>query len=228
LPDFGDLFSAAELRKIDSTFDEYRKKKNESNTNRLATASQLERYVKWDDLVDGLEKLTIPMERLLYGLYVLQPPLRADYGDVRVMKGDDVRQEMRETDNVYVHDTGEVIISQYKTSANKDPIVFIVNDELKEIIDATNVSSRKYLLYNIVKNTPDEPISANYLGHQLQNISTRIMKKRTGINDFRHAFIQKYNITNAQYSDVINNARLMGSSVDVQISEYIKSNYPEE
>ena len=223
--DFKNLFTATQLRHFDDLFDELRMKKLEKTTNREATEKQKERHIEWSELHENINELNNPIEKMIYGLYTLQPPLRSDYGEVRILHSEDVEDEMLDGENVYTYDTGEFIIQSFKTAGTHDPIVWVVNNKLKKLIDDTNPSEREYLIFNYNKMTKNEPVSSNYLGHKIQDIMEKIYGKRISINDLRHSFVKEYNITNTEYNEVLRNAELMGSSIKTQISNYMKRDF---
>jgi hypothetical protein len=222
IPDFKNLFTEMQIKHINELFDELRYKKFEQNTNREQTDKQRERTISWSKLHTAIDRLTNPIEKMIIGLYVLQAPLRSDYGDVRILHSKDV-DNIKELQNIYVYDTGEMIISQFKTSNSHDPIVWIVNDKIKRLIDDTNPSEREYLIFNYNKMTKNKPVSSNYLGHKIQEIMNRLFNQRISINDLRHSFVAEFNITNTEYTQVLRNAELMGSSVTTQIAHYMKA-----
>ena len=219
----GKDFTPKQVKQIRLEFDVLLLKKHEHATSRKASEKEKKNYVEWNELVAGLDKLD-GMAKLYYALYTLIPPLRADYGDVKIMKDKDVEVSMRTGDNIYIIDTNEMIISNFKTSNNKEPIVFYPNQKLEKIIqDSLKETPRDYLLYNYVKKTKDESISPNYLGHQLQIITNDLFGKSISINDLRHSFVESHNITNSGLQEINTNARLMGHSVRTAINMYMKN-----
>jgi len=225
IPDFKDLFTETQLEHFDELFDELRYKKLEQNTNREATDRQKDRHIEWSVLHTAIDKLSNPIERMIIGLYVLAPPLRSDYGNVRILHSKDVEDELADKENAYVYDTGEMVIQSFKTANTHEPIVWIVNDKIRKLIDATKPSEREYLIYNYNKMTKNEPVSSNYLGHKIQEIMDRLFGERISINDIRHSFVKEYNITNTEYTQVLRNAELMGSSIKTQINHYMKKDF---
>jgi hypothetical protein len=61
-------------------------------------------------------------DKLMYGLYVLQPPLRADYGDVKLILDSDETDYSDINENYFLIDQSKMIINQYKSNKvmNKD------------------------------------------------------------------------------------------------------------
>jgi hypothetical protein len=175
---------------------------------------QTDRFLDYEDLKKATEKMPSSLDKLILALYTYQPPLRSDYNSIKIINGKYDELNLSNTQNYYTLKDNTFHINEYKTSnkygtiKNKAPI------KLKNlIVKSLTYEPRDYLIYNQKKHTINEPITANYLGHEIQRITEKLFNKSISINDLRHSFINKYNVDNTDVKTVINNSKKMGHSI---------------
>lgn len=143
----------------------------------------------WDQIVKLRtqieDKYKYGIYHLLISLYTLIPPMRDDFGLVKIIINDNL---LNTNDNFYVTDTHTFHFNQYKTIKKYKKLVFKVPKALHDIIiESLKLNPRQYLITQNI-NKSDKP----YKNGKLTAIFPRIFKidKNThlNINDFRHAF----------------------------------------
>jgi len=128
--------------------------------------------------------------------------------------------------NIYNYQTNTFIINEYKTAkVNHEPIVFTAPKDLQKLIldSLIRTGERAYLLWS-ENGGKNKPISANVLGHLIQRISTKLFNLDISVNDIRHSFIDRYNITTTNDIELLyKNAKQMGHSYKTSVDLYRKN-----
>jgi hypothetical protein len=206
--------SDEEIKEIVKLYQSYGKLKKEKMYETTPSIKQTDKFLDYEDVKKATEKMPLSLDKLILALYTYQPPLRSDYNSIKIINGKYDELNLSNTQNYYTLKDNTFHINEYKTSnkygtiKNKAPI------KLKNlIVKSLTYEPRDYLIYNQKKHTINEPITANYLGHEIQRITEKLFNKSISINDLRHSFINKYNVDNTDVKTVINNSKKMGHSI---------------
>lgn len=149
---------------------------------------QDEKYLAWSELVDVQKKLADMVnknkmqwrEYLVVSLYTLINPVRADFGDMKV-----VRKFEPSTNQLVLGDARPYFVfSDYKTAKTYGDVRIEVPDELCEVINDW---------FEFLGQEPYYLLDQEYSGKTLSNYIRRVFEKHTGkavgINLLRHARI---------------------------------------
>jgi hypothetical protein len=173
-------------------------------------------YEKLIKIKDSLPKGS--KSRLLFSMYLLIPPVRANYGDVKIYDHDHKNKD----DNYIVLDNNpKIVLNKYKTSKTYDTIeISIPNDLLKEINDSLELNKREYL-FTLEDGKPFTKKNT------FSVYANRILKKETKNNDFcltifRHVYLSRKDIdlSNKTLGERKKISNVMGHSLDTQ-SRYV-------
>jgi hypothetical protein len=215
--------SEEEIKEIVLLYQSYGKLKKEKMYETTPNIKQADRFIDYEELKKATDKMASSLDKLILALYTYQPPLRSDYNSIKIINGKYDELNFSNSQNYYTLKDNIFHINEYKTCykygtiKNKAPI------KLKNlIVKSLTDQPRDYLIYNQKKQTINEPITANYLGHEIQRITEKLFNKSISINDIRHSFINKYNVDNTDVKTVINNAKKMGHSITIANMEYKK------
>jgi hypothetical protein len=203
-----------EIKEIVKLYQSYGKLKKEKMYQTTPSIKQTDRFLDYEELKKATDKMPSSLDKLILALYTYQPPLRSDYNSIKIINGKYDELNFSNSQNYYTLKDNTFHINEFKTSdkygtiKNKAPI------KLKNlIVKSLTDEPRDYLIYNQKKQTINEPITANYLGHEIQRITEKLFNKPISINDIRHSFINKYNVDNTDIKTVLNNAKNMGHSI---------------
>ena len=148
---------------------------------------QDEKYLSWNELLDVQKKLanmenknkTQWREYLVVSLYTLIEPIRADYGNMKVVR-------KVETGNQLVLGDARpyFILTNYKTAKTYGDVRIEIPDDLAEVINNW---------FEFLGQEPEYLLDQVYSGKTLSNYIRRVFEKYTGkpvgINLLRHAKI---------------------------------------
>jgi hypothetical protein len=192
-----------ELGKLDKPFpvpreyqdeiDRLAGKQKETVKNQELSEKQVANFVPYEDLLAVQQKLAAKADKsdaewkdyLIASLYTLQPPVRADYGEVRIVKK---RSKIR-TGNELVWGLKKgdyFVFREYKTKGTYGTVEVRVSPALRDVITAWFLHLGKTpstLLGRVV--TPNDLLG-------LINHAFRSTKKVIGINLLRHAYIKHH------------------------------------
>lgn len=226
-----------DLKKINDLFLLIKLKKEKNDLTTQANTKQQNRYISYAELADLTDKLEDTEDKLYYGLYTYQPPLRADYNAIYIIDNTLTKQAedieaLDNNKNYYSVKTNQFIINEYKTARTHGRIIFKPPTKLKNlIIKSLEDKPRAVLLYNHIRGV-NYPITPNYLSKRIAHISTIILKdnikiadenKAISINDLRHLFIEENNFeTTNDIEELLNNAYKMGHHISTATNIYKK------
>jgi len=148
---------------------------------------QMEEYLTWDEILAVREKLAAMTKNktqwrdyLVVCLYTMINPVRADFGDMRVLR------KMLGTKNQIVLEDGPpyFVFTEYKTKKTYGEVRVDIPDDLMAVIKEW---------FAFLGRTPEFLLDVEYSGSVLSNYVRACFKKHTGkstgINLLRHAFI---------------------------------------
>jgi hypothetical protein len=162
-------------------------------------------YLDWKDIVRVYEKQIGRAEAMkkdmggawqdfvIVALYVLQPPIRADYGRMRVfLEAGDVPADFR--DNYFVlYPDAKFVLWRYK-NAGRGGVATVaeehdVNGELLDVLtDWLSVNTTEWLLISR-KGSGWGAMSENALSSRVRAIFRKWTGRTASINTLRHAFV---------------------------------------
>jgi hypothetical protein len=166
---------------------------NEGEKNQTLTERQVPNYVPYEELLNVQKRLAAKENKsdadwrdyLIASLYTLTPPVRADYGNVRIMK----KRSDKHTGNALVWGLKKgdyFIFKEYKTSGTYGTVEVRVPPALHSVIEEWFAHLGKVpstLLGRVV--TPNDLLGD--IDHAF-----RSTKKKIGINLLRHAYIKHH------------------------------------
>jgi hypothetical protein len=226
-----------ELGKLDKPFffpeeyqkriDELYKRQNTTDAKQELKPNLMRNYVPYDKLLDEQKKFeAIPRKEdaewvsyVITSLYTLNPPLRNDFGDMVVS----TRRGAGRTGNELIWNSKPVIIMRdYKTNATYGDVEVPISDALQKVITDW---------FGHLGGLPTHILGAKYTDDQMLRLISKAFKgtgKSLGIDNLRHAYIQKHVVPIADNTikrDAI--ARRMLHSRDTQ-QNYISQNLTQE
>jgi len=180
-------------REYQDEIDRLAGKQKEAVKNQELSEKQVANFVPYEDLLAVQQKLEAKTEKsdndwkdyIVASLYTLQPPVRADYGDVKVVK----KRSTTRTGNelVWGQKGGDYFVfREYKTKGTYGVVEVRVSPALHDAIASWFLHLGKTpstLLGRVV--TPNDLLG-------LINHAFRSTKKVVGINLLRHAYIKHH------------------------------------
>jgi hypothetical protein len=171
--------------------DELYGRQNDQDLKQELKPKLLERFVSYDKLMEAQKKLADNKEKtekqwvdyVVSSLYTLNPPIRNDFGDMKVFK----RRDTRRKGNELIWNKSPVIIMrEYKTNGSHGAVELPVSKPLQKVI-AEWFSHLgvlpSYVLGTKYNDTASLKLIASAFG------TTR---KFVGIDNLRHAYIQHH------------------------------------
>jgi hypothetical protein len=165
---------------IQDRIDELYKNQNKRDVEQKPTPKQDENLVPWSDISKQARDFSgTSDETLIAALYTLNPPVRADYGEMTVHvettsgKGNELILKGRKTSVFLFRD--------YKTSATYGEVRIPVSPQLFDVLVADGVAERPTVLHKT--RTP------HALGILVNKVFSEITGKNVGIDILRHAYI---------------------------------------
>lgn len=210
---------------LQEKLDELYKQQNEHTKSQLMTTTQKQNFVEWSVIKKKAEEfierhkdtgvkskyggqsveIDYPTKVLIAGLYTLQPPVRADYGDMLVSH--DAHEEGHEGNElVYRGRTNSYFLfRKYKTSDTYGEVRIPVSPELYDLITHLGKEKGKYLFENrglrTELETRNEPLGSKLFAQEVQvtfgevlggDYGRHVGAKKFGINLLRHAYIMEH------------------------------------
>tara|TARA_R110000868_G_scaffold411613_1_gene705902 strand:+ start:84 stop:980 length:897 start_codon:yes stop_codon:yes gene_type:complete len=169
----------------------------EEQKNQELSEKQVSNFVPYTDLLAVQQRLGAKEDKsdadwkdyLIASLYTLTPPVRADYGDVRVVKKRAPDDSKTRTGNelVWGQKGGDYFVfREYKTKGKYGTVEVRVPPALRDVIDGwfTHLGKTPSTLLG-------RPVTPNDLLNYI-NRAFRSTKKDIGINLLRHAYIKHH------------------------------------
>lgn len=167
-------------------------------TEKLAEYKQYYDYLKmnktegilsWDQIVDYRTKIDpkfrYGLSHLLISLYTCIPPMRDDFGLVKIISDD---SQLNDMDNFYVINTNMLHFNHYKTVESYKSFKFKVPIVLRDvIIGSLKLNPRQYLITQNL-NKSEKPYNNGKLTALISSTFKLDHNTNLTINDFRHAF----------------------------------------
>jgi len=168
-------------------------RQNEKDKGQELSEKQTSNFVPYDELLAVQHRLAAKEDKtdrdwknlLVASLYTLNPPVRADYGSVRVF----MKRRQGRTGNELIwgqKDGAYFVMREYKTKGTYGSVEIRVSPELHAVIDAWFAHVGK-----IPKFLLGRAITSNDLLGEIQD-AFRSTKKVIGVNLLRHAYITNF------------------------------------
>lgn len=187
----------------------------------LTNNTKSDKFIEWSDIIEYRKELKEKaddiksyLDYLILSLYTYNPPLRADYGNIKITK----RNTKGKQNILIMGNNPRFIIKSYKTAKSNGDIIIPVEGDLLNIINEWNDK------YNI-----NPKCLLNMSDNQLVKTVQRILKKkfnRGSINVLRKSYLSNVFNNFSDYSnyDLQHITHIMGNSISVAIESYRKVN----
>jgi hypothetical protein len=163
-------------------------------------------------------------ERLLFGLYILIPPVRADYGNVLILNDKRDTKHLSKEQSFLIHTTKTSVmhVRQFKTNKTYGNIITDLPRELhKDISDSLKVEPRTHLF-------PLQTHRDSFRKWANRKLKIHVNNNNFTLTRFRNAYVihflcSKHKDAKAQSSDFFEHqamAAKMGNSVQTQMEKY--------
>ena len=162
--------------------------------------------IRWEEILECGERFTEPEEMLIFALYTLLPPQRADFGDVQF-----VASRARATDddgNYYARKEGAFIFRAYKSAGRYGEKVIRAPPQLRKMLAALPKEQR-----HVLQNYDGAPLSANTLSQKVKRAFARACNKHVTINTLRRAWAAKSMRGNPTEEEVAEAAAALDHSI---------------
>ena len=234
-----DMISETDQNEIEKLFLKYKNLKERKDDAEEPSKKHQENYIPYDDLVKKYKQVKDKLnwkDKLMYGLYVLQPPLRADYGDVKLILDSDDTDYSDINENYFLIDKMKMIINQYKSNKvmNKDgefihkPLIFDVDDDVYDLIyDSVKLGIEEFgeMRTYLIEDRFGKPMKPNTLSKNITRISMSLFGKPIGINEIRTIYCSRFQLQDEDCSieTIILDSAKMGHSISVHLKKYMKN-----
>jgi hypothetical protein len=234
-----DMISETDQNEIEKLFLKYKNLKERKDDAEEPSKKHQENYIPYDDLVKKYKQVKDKLnwkDKLMYGLYILQPPLRADYGDVKLILDSDETDYNDINENYFLIDKMKMIINQYKSNKvmNKDgefihkPLIFDVDDDVYDLIyDSVKLGIEEFgeMRTYLIEDRFGKPMKPNTLSKNITRISMSLFGKPIGIQEIRTIYCSRFQLQDEDCSieTILEDAGKMGHSISVHIKKYMKN-----
>jgi hypothetical protein len=233
-----DMISEVDRKEIDYLFLKYKNLKEKKDDSDEPSKKHQDNYIPYDDLVKKYNQVKDKLnwkDKLMYGLYVLQPPLRADYGDVRlILDSDDIDYSDIKV-NYFLIDKSRFIINQYKSNKVIDkngqfihkPLIFDVDEEVYDLIYESievRLNEEGEMREYLIEDRFGKPMQSNTLSKNITRISMLLFGKKIGIQEIRTIYCSRFQLQDEDCSieSIILDSTRMGHSISTHIKKYMK------
>tara|TARA_R110000787_G_scaffold286425_2_gene404819 strand:- start:6154 stop:7122 length:969 start_codon:yes stop_codon:yes gene_type:complete len=233
-----DMINETDQNEIEKLFLKYKNLKERKDDAAEPSKKHQENYIPYDDLVKKYKQVKDKLnwkDKLMYGLYVLQPPLRADYGDVKLILDSDDTDYSDINENYFLIDKSRFIINQYKSNKvmNKNgdfihkPLIFDVDEDVYDLIyDSIEVRLKEEgeMRTYLIEDKFQKPMKANTLSKNITRISMLLFGKNIGIQEIRTIYCSRFQLQDEDCAIeiIIADANKMGHSISTHIKKYMK------
>jgi hypothetical protein len=183
----------AEFKKIFQTIDKVVKERYDSNE---PTERQREAYMPWADVIakrDALGRTSgarTSIDYLIICLYTMIPPLRADFGNVRILKKEPVGKDALDGNYLVLRDRYmRLVLNEFKSKCksirqyNK-----VLPDDLDAVVrESLQAHPRKFLL--VSPRTQEPFVRDNTYVVYVHRVFERILGKKISISMLRHIYV---------------------------------------
>lgn len=233
-----DMINEADQKEIENLFLKYKNLKEKKDDADEPSKKHQENYIPYDDLVKKYKQVKDKLnwkDKLMYGLYVLQPPLRADYGDVKLILDSDETDYSDINENYFLIDKSRFIINQYKSNKvmNKDgefihkPLIFDVDTDVYDLIYESievRLKEEGEMRTYLIEDRFGKAMNSNTLSKNITRISMLLFGKKIGIQEIRTIYCSRFQLQDEDCSieTILLDSAKMGHSIKTHIKKYMK------
>jgi len=182
------------LNKYDIKFKALADEANKLAMKQLTTPSESQKSLSWSKIIslkskiepiDGETNWNIIQDWVIYSLYTMMPPLRADYSPMRLF---DKMPRVDISGNYLVlrKSSPVIILQEYKTFSKFGKVTIKIPSDLYDVLTVwRSLNSSEWLLLK----SNGEPLTSDGLSQRVINIFLKHSGKAVGINILRHAYI---------------------------------------
>ena len=190
------------------------------------TEKEQKSFIRWEDILKMYATISKNvsksnyntfMDFVIVSLYILHPPVRADYANMKFFIEDSF-VPVNESENYCVLQTNpRFVFNKYKTAKHNGTTVIHIEPELHEILlDWAEINTSNYLLSSYVQSKNEfKPFSENTLSKRITSIFTKYANVPATINTLRHSFVSFMSKNDQEYSLKQNNAAKMMHSISM-------------
>jgi len=152
--------------------------------------SKLKQYVSLKELKKIVPLVTDLQDKLLISLYVLQPPLRNDYADVRILTKNKQLSERSKGNYIVMRPKSWMFyLNEYKNVAQFGPQKYKYSNKFnpeiyKTMLESYDVKPRSYL----IEKQNGYPMSDGDISKRIPLITKKYINKDLTINDIRKIY----------------------------------------
>ena len=188
--------------------------------NNIASENEIAKYVPYDTCLSILKNMPdeFIQTKVLFGVYLLIPPVRNDYWNCRIISNDDQDQVITSNYNyIEIHKDGKMTfhINQYKTSKIYGPIITPCPDELSNIISKSLIQLPRTHLFIRGDGSPYKT-GCEFTAWANARISACTNNKTMSILTFRHVFLSRMEIKTKTPIELFELSKQMGHSLITQ------------
>jgi hypothetical protein len=164
------------------------------------TEKEKKSFMIWEDVLKVYEKISKNLDKINYNnflefvivsLYVLHPPTRADYANMKVFIEDSLIPPNYSENYCVLQTNPRFVFNQYKNAKSKGQTIVPLDEELHNILhDWMQINTSDYLLSSFVKSKQEfRPFTEFTLCRRIQLIFNKYANIPVTINTLRHSFI---------------------------------------
>lgn len=166
------------------------------------TEKENKNYLYWEEVLNVRKEMLAVLDKgvyndlldfLIVSLYTLHPPIRADYGNMKVFLDNKSVPENYKENYCVINTDPRFVFWKFKNAGitNLPVVIKIENEELYDIImDWLNINDSGYLLAVYRPGIKKfSPMSENCLSQRVKSIFKLWTTKGASINTLRHSFI---------------------------------------
>lgn len=200
------------------------------------TEKEQKSFMIWEDILQLYETISKQIDLTRYSsfldyvilsLYILQPPVRADYANMNMFIEDSFIPDDFSENYCVLQTNPRFVFHKYKTAKHRGTTVVPMDDRLHDIlIQWAHINTSDFLLSSIVQSTQTfKVMTENTLSKRLTSIFLTYSKKPVTINTLRHSFISFMSKYDQEYDKKCNNADKMMHSLSMA-DRYRRLVYP--
>lgn len=191
------------------------------------TEKEQKSFMIWEDILQIYEKMTNELDRSNYSqmldyviisLYVLHPPVRADYANMRLFIDDEHIPDGYEDNYCVIQPNPRFVFQKYKNAKHRGVTIIPIEPELYSILLdwIYELNPSDWLLpTRLVSSHTFKPMSENALVKRIPEIFIRHGGKPVTVNTLRHSFVSFLSKHDQEYNRKLANADKMMHSVDM-------------
>lgn len=190
------------------------------------TQKESKSFVFWEDIQNMYSTVSASFDRSNYNsflnfvilsLYILHPPVRADYANMKVFIDDSLVPYDFSGNYCVLQTNPRFVFQQYKTAKHNGVTVVPIDPELHDILlDWMDINHSEFLLASfLIYSQSYRPFSESTLCKRVTAIFLQHIQKPVTINTLRHSFISFMSQNDQEYITKQNNASKMMHSVSM-------------